>query len=179
MSWFARIVNVLRAGKLGQELDEELNFHLAERVDELVAGGMARDEARLEALRRFGNVTVHKERTRDVNVERILDLAVSDLRYAIRQLRLAPGFAAVAVLSLALGIGANTAIFQLIDALRLRSLPVQDPWELAAIDTAPDFYTSGNYRSRNRPLLTRSSNNCGCTSRHFRTCSHLETSGLT
>jgi len=150
MSWFARIVNVLRAGKLGQELDEELNFHLAERVDELVAGGMARDEARLEALRRFGNVTVHKERTRDVNVERILDLAVSDLRYAIRQLRLAPGFAAVAVLSLALGIGANTAIFQLIDALRLRSLPVQDPWELAAIDTAPDFYTSGNYRSRNR-----------------------------
>src|SRR3954451_18289340 len=81
-----------------------------------------------------------------VNWEDIL----SDLRYGIRQLRLSPGFTTVAVLSLALGIGANTAIFQLIDAIRLRSLPVREPSNLAVVTTPPDFYTQGWSTSRNR-----------------------------
>ena len=72
-----------------------------------------------------------------MDVIRPLESLLSDLRYGARQLRVNPGFATVAILSLALGIGANTAIFQMIDALRLRSLPVERPSELATIDTRP------------------------------------------
>src|SRR5580698_6139939 len=70
-----------------------------------------------------------------------------DLRFGLRQLRLSPGFAAVGILSLALGIGANTAIFQLIDAIRLRKMPVQKPEELAAVKISPRNWANGNFRS--------------------------------
>src|SRR3954449_5541046 len=150
MSWYSRIAAVFRAGKLNDELDDELAFHIAERVDELIAAGMPESEARNEALRRFGNYTAQKENARDMNIAGYLESAVADVRYGLRQLRLSPGFTTVAVLSLALGIGANTAIFQLIDAIRLRSLPVREPSRLAVITTAPDFYTQGWSTSRNR-----------------------------
>jgi putative ABC transport system permease protein len=150
MSWRSRIVNVFRPGRLSADLDDELAFHVAERVDELVAQGMTPEAARAEALRRFGNFPLQRDRTWDVDVAVWLESLVADLRHGARQLRLNPGFAAVAILSLALGIGANTAIFQLINALRLRSLPVERPWELAAIDTEKDFYASGWYTGRHR-----------------------------
>ena len=73
---------------------------------------------------------------------------VQDVRYGLRQLRESPGFALVAVMSLALGIGANTAIFQLVDAVRLRTLPVEKPWELLSIDLAPGSERSGWYSTR-------------------------------
>ncbi|HYP12797.1 MAG TPA: ABC transporter permease, partial [Bryobacteraceae bacterium] len=150
MSWHHRILNVFRQEKLGRELDDELAFHVAERTDELMAGGMPEHAARREAIRRFGNYTGQKEKTRDMDIVRALEATVADVRYALRQLRSSPGFTAVAVLSLALGIGANTAIFQLIDAIRLRSLPVRDASQLVTIETEPDFFTSGWYQSRNR-----------------------------
>ncbi len=150
MSWYARVANVFRSRRLAQQLDDELGFHVAECIDDLVAGGVPESEARREALRRFGNYTIQKERTRDMSMAGWLDAALGDLRYGLRQLRLNPGFAAVAVLSLMLGIGANTAIFQLIDAIRLRSLPAKDPWQLAAVDAAPDFFVQGWYSARNR-----------------------------
>lgn len=150
MSWSKRISNVFRSGKLGQDLDNELAFHIAERIDELVAGGMTEHDARIEALRRFGNYTAQKERTRDMDIARTLESTIADLRYGLRQLRLSPGFTTIAVLSLGLGIGANTAIFQLIDAIRLRGLPVREPSQLAAVNAAPDFFTSGWYQARNR-----------------------------
>lgn len=150
MSWYGRIANVFRTGRLGGELDDELAFHLAERTDDLIAGGMSEREARIEARRRFGNYTLQKERARDMDIATAVESALADLRYGLRQLRRSPGFTAVAVLSLALGIGANTAIFQLIDAIRLRSLPVRAPAQLVAADTAPDFHTQGWYSSRNR-----------------------------
>jgi putative ABC transport system permease protein len=78
-----------------------------------------------------------------------LDMLRQDIRYGIRQLRLNPGFTAVGVLSLALGIGANTAIFQLVDAVRLRSLPVQNPQELVNLDFAPKSQRSGWFSNRN------------------------------
>jgi predicted permease len=152
MSWRSRILNVFRPTRLADDLDDELTFHVAERVDELVAEGMTPEAARVEALRRFGSLPLHRDRARDADVAGWLEALVADLRYGARQLRWNPGFAAVAILSLALGIGANTAIFQLINALRLRSLPVERPWELAAIDTDEDFYASGWYAGRHTAL---------------------------
>ena len=131
MSWRSRLANVFRPNRLAIDLDDELAFHVAERIDELVAAGLSPEDARAEALRRFGNYPLQRDRTRDMDVIRWLESLLSDLRYGARQLRVNPGFATVAILSLALGIGANTAIFQLINALRLRSLPVERPWELA------------------------------------------------
>lgn len=150
MSWYSRIANVFRPRKLGAELDDELAFHVAERTDELIAEGLSEREARGEALRRFGNYTLQKEKTRDMDIAKSIESAYADLRYGLRQLRLSSGFTSVAVLSLAFGIGATTAIFQLIDAIRLRSLPVREPWHLATVTTAPEFFTQGWYSSRNR-----------------------------
>jgi putative ABC transport system permease protein len=148
MSWRSRLANVFRPNRLAIDLDDELAFHVAERIDELVAAGLSPEDARAEALRRFGNYPLQRDRTRDMDVIRPLESLLSDLRYGARQLRVNPGFATVAILSLALGIGANTAIFQLIDALRLRSLPVERPWELATIDTDQGFYSAGWYAGR-------------------------------
>jgi predicted permease len=150
MSWLTRILNVFRSRRLDAELDEELAFHIAESTEELVADGMSPDEAACVARRRFGAFTRQREETRDMDVARWLETFLDDVRYGARQLRLNPGFAAVAVLSLALGIGANSGIFQLINALRLRSLSVPDPQELVAVDARPDFLASGWFQGRHR-----------------------------
>ncbi|MEO7042611.1 MAG: ABC transporter permease, partial [Gemmatimonadaceae bacterium] len=133
MSWFARIRNVFGSGQLSDDLDRELSFHLAEKADDLVAHGMNPEVARREARKRFGNYGLQKETTRDRDIFRWLETLLGDLRYAIRTLRSAPGFALVAILSLALGIGANTAIFSLINAVMLKSLPVSHPEELVMV----------------------------------------------
>lgn len=133
MSWARRLMNLLRDEKHSRELDRELAFHIAERADELRARGMSAEAAEHEARRRLGNYTLQKERTREVDIVAWLDTFRADVRYAVRALRSSPVFALVAVLSLALGIGANTAIFSLMDALVLRSLPVKAPEELVQI----------------------------------------------
>jgi len=143
MSLAARIANIFRARRIEAEVDEELAFHIAERVDQLTAQGMSRPRARREARRRFGSYIRQREETRDMDIVRILEAFLGDLRFGARQLRLNPGFAAVAVLSLALGIGANSAIFQLINALRLRSLPVPSAEELVSIENQGRFMRSG------------------------------------
>lgn len=148
MPWQARWRNVFRAEHLNDELDSEFEFHLAETVDRLVAEGISERDAQRLARRRLGNYSIQKERTRDMNVAGWLEAARADFLYGLRQLKLNPGFAAVAVLSLALGIGANTAIFQLLDAIRLRGLPVKEPSQLATIERAKDFFTAGSYSSR-------------------------------
>src|SRR6185437_700000 len=151
MPWHTRLRNVFRAERLNEELDSELAFHVAETADRLVSEGMPEEEALRQARRRLGNYGIQKERTRDMNVAGWLDAARADLSYGLRQLKLNPGFTAVAVLSLALGIGANTAIFQLLDAIRLRGLPVKDPSQLVTIARGGndgDFFTAGSYASR-------------------------------
>jgi predicted permease len=133
MGWYRRLANVLRSHRVSTDIEREMAFHMAERADDLVAAGMSEADARREARRRFGNPSVQKERTRDADVMTWLESVGADVRYALRALRASPGFALVATLSLGLGIGANTAIFSLLDAVVLRTLPVEHPEELVAI----------------------------------------------
>jgi predicted permease len=133
MSWLVRIRNHFRDNAVSREIRREMQFHLAERADDLVASGMAPDAAQREARRKFGSLAYQGERTRDRDLFGWLDTLIGDLRYALRALRAAPAFATVAILSLALGIGANTAVFSVINALVLRSLPVNHPEELVAV----------------------------------------------
>lgn len=130
MSWYRRLLNLMRSDRVARDIEREMDFHLAERVDELVARGMSEAEARREARRRFGHRPALKERVYNVDVLAWLDSTLADVRYAVRALRANPGFTLVAVLCLGLGIGANTAIFSLINAVVLRSLPVRHPEEL-------------------------------------------------
>ena len=145
MSWYQRWRNVFRQEPLDREIENELRYHLAETADRLTDSGMPRDQAVHEARRRLGNYSAQKERTRDMNVAAWLDQARADVLYGVRQLRLNPGFTAIAVLSLALGIGANTAIFQLVNAIRLKLLPVRDPQQLVSIDFEKGATRAGSW----------------------------------
>jgi predicted permease len=133
MGWYRRFINVLHPDRLSGDIRREMEFHMAERADELIARGMSERDARREARRRFGNPSMQHERTRDTDILTWLESLGADVRYALRALRASPGFAIVAILSLGLGIGANTAIFSLINAVVLRTLPVERPEELMQV----------------------------------------------
>lgn len=130
MNW---IRNLIGRRRLRREAAEEVASHLEERVDDLVECGLSEAEARQQAKREFGNVARIAEQSREEWTFTWLDQAIRDLRYGLRMLRRNPALAAVATLSLALGIGANTAIFSFIDAILLRSLPVRQPDSLVIV----------------------------------------------
>jgi predicted permease len=130
MTWWQRL---WRRKRLEQQLGKELQFHIEERVSALKKGGLSEDEARRQARQELGGLEQIKESCRDARGTRWIESTLQDLRYTARTLRKTPAFTLAAIATLALGIGANTAIFQLLDAVRLRSLPVPEPHRLAQI----------------------------------------------
>jgi predicted permease len=131
-----------------EERAREIEAYLEIETAENIARGMPPAEARYAARRKLGNPTQIREEIYRMNTIGFLETLWQDLRYGARLLRLNPGFAAVALLSLALGIGANTAIFQLLNAVRLSSLPVRNPQELASVRIADRNWYSGSYTGR-------------------------------
>src|SRR5262245_59253663 len=130
-----RIERLFTRRRLERDIAEEMRTHLDEMADDLVAGGMTRQEAIYAARRRFGNLTLLEERSYDVWRWTWIEELVSDARYAIRQLRGAPAFTLASVLTLALGIGANTAVFSVVNAVILRPLPFPDPDRLVSLQS--------------------------------------------
>jgi predicted permease len=131
-----------------REMDEELREFVADSAEEKMRRGMSREEAWRSARMEMDGMENVKEKVREVSWEMRVEMLWSDLRLGVRQLRMNPLFTAAAILSLALGIGANTAIFQLIDAVRLRTLPVKNPQEIARIAIDNRHGTTGTATSR-------------------------------
>ena len=129
-----QLLNWFRRGHLESDLDRELKYHLDRRVNDLVQSGLAEPEARRQANLEIGGVSHIREEVRDVWLSRWLRDFVYDLRFSVRSFLRSPSFTAAAVLSLALGIGATTAIYSLVDQVVLHALPVREPGRLVLID---------------------------------------------
>src|SRR5215467_32978 len=128
-----RLQSLFQRNRSDHRLNDEIKFHLEQQIAENIAAGMTREEARYAAMRVFGNPTYLKEEARDSWGWTRFEQFASDVRYGARGLRNSPGITAVAILTLALGIGANTAIFSLIDTVMLRMLPVHKPEQLMQV----------------------------------------------
>ncbi len=128
-----RLASLFRRARLERELDTELQYHIDMLVDQNVRSGMPPGEARRSALQAFGAVEGIKDDVRDTWLSRFVETAAQDVRYGIRSLRRNPGFALVITVIMALGIGANSAIFSVVNGVMLRPLPYKDPDRLVVL----------------------------------------------
>ncbi|MBZ5538164.1 MAG: ABC transporter permease [Acidobacteriia bacterium] len=147
-----------RRSEFEQGMDEELNFHLEARTDDLMRSGLSRDEAARRARVEFGGVEAYQDRCREARGLHLFDDILNDLRYGLRMLRKSPGFTFLAVMCLALGIGVNTSVFTLLDFVYLRPLPVPGAQRLTILSRQgnplfpiPDYL---DYRDRNQVFTT-------------------------
>src|SRR6266567_1208404 len=148
MALFRRILSLGKRASTDREIDAELREHMAMCIDDNMARGLSREEAERDARRRFGNPTVMRERVSAEDTALGLESLWHDVRSVLRVFVKNPGFSFVVVATLALGIGANTALFELLDAVLLQSLPVKNPLELVQVrvvdmDKARGSFSSG------------------------------------
>jgi hypothetical protein len=138
--WFAglrvALRSVIRRTRVEDELNEEIQYHLERQIDEGLKAGLTQREARDAALRAMGAIEKSKEECRDLRSANLVSDFVGDLRFAGRGLRRDPGFAVLAIVIMALGIGANTAVFSVVNAVLLRPLPYPGAHRIVALSTS-------------------------------------------
>ena len=147
MSLFSRILNLFKRPQIDREIDAELASHLAMRTEDNLAAGMDATQARRSARVAFGNPTVARERTAEADAALYLESLLADIRFALRQLARSPGFALTAVLTLALGVGANLAVFQLLRSVLFGHLPIPAPQQLYTVRAAKTPFDGAWYLS--------------------------------
>ncbi len=136
------LLSVMRRGRYEREMEEEMRFHLEMQIEQNLASGMASEEARDAARRQFGNQTWLKEVSREMWSLNSIETLIQDLRYGVRMLMRRPSFALIVTLTLGLGIGANTAVYSVVDATLLKPLPYAEPDRLVVIYGG--FLTTGD-----------------------------------